>query len=73
MKLDCLRMGRAPSAYAVAAMFGVPVESVRKQYRKNAVQLRSLEAKARLSGKRVRGYTADELAGLAQNAEDKAT
>lgn len=72
MRITIHEMGRNPSAYAVAALFGVPVENVRAQYRRNAAQLRSMEAKARASGRRVRGYSAEELASLARNAEDKA-
>jgi hypothetical protein len=57
-----------PKAEIIARMFGVPVENVRRQYAKNARQLRVMEAKARRTGLKVNGYTANELRDHANTA-----
>lgn len=54
---------------SLALRFGVTPEQLRQQYRANARQLRLLEAKAIESGRKVRGYTADELRTKAERIE----
>lgn len=54
----------------VASIFGAPVENVRRQYARNAAQLRDM---ARMSGNgKYRGKTRAEWTELALVAEDKA-
>lgn len=61
-----------PTPETIASMFGASTERVRAQFAKNAEQLRAMESKARETGKKVNGYTADRLAELAAMAEAKA-
>ena len=56
---------------AIAKMFGCTEDQVRSQFAKNAEQLRAMQAKANLCGKRVNGYTADEHARMAAECEAK--
>lgn len=49
------------NAEKIAARFNCTPEQVRAQYRRNAVQLAAMAERARKTGKRVNGYTADEL------------
>lgn len=51
----------APTPQRVAAMFGCTVERVAQQYARNALQLAAMASEADVSGRRVNGYTAEEL------------
>jgi hypothetical protein len=44
----------------IAAMFGVSTNRISEQYKDNAAGMRKLAEKARKSGKKVNGLTADE-------------
>lgn len=57
---------------SIAARFGCTVQQVRDQYTANAAQLRSMERKARERGRKVNGYTADQLATHAADFEARA-
>lgn len=46
----------------VAALFGCTIEQARAQMTANAAGLRKMEAKARATGKKHSGFTADQLA-----------
>lgn len=45
----------------IASMFNVPQERINEQYKANATQMRKMAEKARKTGKKVNGATADEL------------
>ena len=53
----------------IAQMFNVPVQNVKDHLKENGKQLRSMEAKAKSTGKKVNGYTANQLNTLAKNYE----
>jgi hypothetical protein len=53
----------------IAQILGASAEAVRRQYAKNAEQLRGMAAKARGTGRKVNGYSAEELDRRAANAE----
>ena len=59
-----------PTPETVARMFGVPIERVREQYRRNARQLAAMAAEA--DGKKVNGYTRAELIQRSRTFFDKA-
>jgi hypothetical protein len=61
---------KKPTSSEVAALFGVPVENVKKQYAKNAKDCRAFALKAG-TGK-YRGFTAEKWNQLAENAEKQA-
>ena len=46
-------------------------EQIRAQFAKNAKQLGEMEEKARATGRKVNGYTAEKLAELRKMAERK--
>lgn len=54
-----------------AKRMGCSVEALREQAKKCAAQARECEAKARASGKKYRGYTADEWAHSAAAMDRK--
>jgi hypothetical protein len=56
------------TAEDAARIFGADLDAVRRQYRRNAVQLRECEAKARQRGV-YRGFTAAQWAAFAEHAE----
>lgn len=56
----------------VCAFLGCTEEQAKAQFRKNAAQLRQMEAIARAKGRKVSNFTADELAGMAAIAESRA-
>ncbi len=58
-----------PTSEQVAAIFGASVENVKRQYAKNALQLRGMAEKA--GSREYRGKTAVEWNGLAVIAEGK--
>ena len=45
----------------IAARFGCTVEQAREQLLANAKQMAAMAAKARAAGKKLRGYTAEQL------------
>lgn len=49
------------SVEKIAAKFGVSVEQLKKQYFNNAVQLEKMYKKAIETGKKVNGFTAEQL------------
>jgi hypothetical protein len=53
-----------PTVEQVAARFGASVERVRESYRANAVQLTNMAAKAERTGRKVNGYTAEQLRAM---------
>ena len=53
------------SVAQLAAIYRVTEDRIREQYRDNATVLRTMERKARATGRKVGGYAADELAGHA--------
>ena len=57
----------------MANLFGCTVEQVRALYLKNSGQLRSMALKAEATGKRVNGYTAEELNRHADHAKSCAS
>lgn len=59
------------TAKTIAKTFGAPVENVKAAYRRNAEQLRAMERKARETGKKQGGMTADYLAERAAHFEEK--
>ena len=58
-----------PSTQQIAAMLGCTPDQVRAQFTRNAVVLRKQEAKARATGRKVGGNTADQWADFAAKAE----
>lgn len=56
----------------VCAFLGCTEEQAKAQFRKNAAQLRKMEAIARAKGRKVSNFTADELASMAETAESRA-
>jgi hypothetical protein len=52
------------NATKTAAIFGCSPQQAEVQMRKNLAGLQSMEAKARSTGRKVNGYTADDLAGM---------
>lgn len=53
----------------VASILGVSDSAIRRQYAKNAAQLRGMAEKALATGRKVNGYSADELNLRAANAD----
>lgn len=53
----------------IAARFGCTLEQARAQIRATADNLRRMETKARATGRKNGGYTADELAARAAACE----
>jgi methyl coenzyme M reductase beta subunit len=49
-----------------AKMFGVPVFQIKKQYAVNLAGLKRMLHKARLTGKKVNGYTEDDLVKMVE-------
>jgi hypothetical protein len=60
----------ATSADVVAERFGCAPAQARRQYARNAEQLRGMCERALETGRKVNGYTADELARMAAKMED---
>ena len=60
------------TAESLAKKFNAPIERVRQQYLMNAKQMREMERKARATGKKQGGMTADYLAERAAHFEAKA-
>ncbi len=60
-------MNTKATAEQVAAFFNAPVENVKRQYARNAVQLRQCQAQAK-AGK-YRGYTNAQWNAFAKHAE----
>lgn len=58
-----------PTPENVAQMFNVPVANVKRQYARNAIQLRQMAAKA--GNGKYRGKTAEQWGELAAMAELK--
>lgn len=58
------------NAQMVAARFGCTVEQARRQYRRNADQLWEMRDRALETGKKVNGYTADQLRDMAVRMEN---
>lgn len=58
-----------PTVEQVSAMFGVPVENIRRQYAKNAAHIRSVVSKLE-AGRLVQGYTADDLPMMRRAADE---
>jgi hypothetical protein len=56
----------------LARRLGCTVEQYRKVAAANAAEARKFEAKARATGKKVRGYTADQWAHTAEIGERRA-
>lgn len=56
----------------VCAFLGCTEEQAKAQFRKNAAQLRQMEAIARAKGRKVSNFTADQLASMAEIAESRA-
>lgn len=54
-------MAQVKTPAQIAAMFGCSVEQARAQLLANAQQMAGMAAKARAAGKRLRGYTAEQL------------
>lgn len=52
------------NAHATSAIFECSPSQAEAQMRKNIAGLESMEKKARTTGKKVNGYTADDLAGM---------
>jgi len=53
----------------IAQILGASESAVRRQYAKNAEQLRDMAEQARGTGRKVNGYSAEELDRRAANAE----
>lgn len=60
-----------PTAPTVARLFRCTVEQVKSQYARNAAQLRRMADKAAASGRKVNGYTAEQLAAHAARASER--
>jgi hypothetical protein len=56
-----------PNANLSAALLGCSVEQAKRQFAKNAAQLASMADKATATDRRVNGYTAEELRGMASD------
>ncbi len=56
-----------PNAEKSAKVFGCTLEQARVMFRRNAYKLMEMHAKAMKTGKKVNGYTAEELE---QSAKD---
>ena len=56
----------------IAKMFGCTEEQAKAQYARNAAQLAEMEAKAASTGRKVNGFTAQQLADLRKKAENNA-
>jgi len=50
------------TAEQIASKFSVPVENVKRQFAANAINLEKMHTKAVDTGKKVNGYTAEQLA-----------
>lgn len=61
-----------PTADKVARMFGCSTQSIRAGYAKNAASLAKMAEKARQTGRKVNGYTAEYLEGKAAEYRAKA-
>lgn len=61
-----------PSPEVVAAMFGVPVAGVREAYARNAKQLQDMAEQSTRTGRKVRGFTGEQLSRMATSAAQKA-
>lgn len=59
-------------AKKIAKMFGCTEEQAKAQYARNAAQLAEMEAKANSIGRKVNGFTAQQLANLRMKAENNA-
>jgi hypothetical protein len=63
------------SIAVIAARFGVSEDRIRQQFRDNAADLAAMAAKARSKGRKVNGYTAEQLDEharvIAARAEEK--
>ena len=53
-----------PTIEQVATRFGASVERVRENYRANASELAGMAEKAERIGRKVNGYTADQLRAM---------
>jgi hypothetical protein len=53
----------------VAKRFGTTIERVRAQYLANAAQMRAMAEKAERTGRKVNGYTAEQLNARADEFE----
>lgn len=58
---------------ATAKIFNVPVERIKEQYLANANGLQKMYEKAIKTGKKVNGYTADQLKNMASAYFKKAS
>ncbi len=56
----------------IANQFGVSVEQLKKQYFNNALQLEKMYKKAIATGKKVNGFTADQLKAYCTEYYNKA-
>lgn len=61
-----------PTAEQIAAMFGVSAAQVKAQFAANAAQLSASAKKARSTGRKVRGYDADQLEQMSAKMAAKA-
>jgi len=52
------------TAQSTSAIFGCTPAQAESQMRKNLAGLQTMEQKARSTGRKVNGYTAEELAGM---------
>lgn len=61
-----------PSIEQIARVFGANADSVKALFARNAAELDGMRAKAVRAGKKVNGYTADQLAAMSDNARKRA-
>lgn len=61
-----------PTPEQVAKMFGVSVERIKEQYLANAQGLEKMYNKAITTGKKVNGYTAEQLKSMTAQYYQKA-
>lgn len=54
-----------------ANLFGVSVDRIKQQYAENTKGLKKMLDKAKISGKKVNGYSADQLQVLVTEFENK--
>jgi hypothetical protein len=56
----------------LASRYGVTADRIREQFARNAAGLRQMQGKAERTGRRVNGYTAEQLGTLAASMEARA-
>ena len=72
-KCSLLAAQHGPSPAVVAAMFGCTEASVREAYARNAKQLLGMAEQANRMGRKLRGYTGEQLQRMSESAAQKAT